>query len=131
MATSYICNRMPHSVLNMETLYKKLYVKDADLSHLKIIGARAFVRIYIYIYKKARPRVVGRDGVRLQRDREQTLPHLEPNGASSHICGGVSAFSAFEYFTPLSTPTQGDEVNGCGTCWRSDHQRRTCSHHHS
>ena len=47
MAASYICNRIPHSALNMETPYKKLYGKDADLSHLKIIGARAFVHINI------------------------------------------------------------------------------------
>ena len=45
IAASYICNRIPHSALNMETPYKKLYGKDADLSHLKIIGARAFVHI--------------------------------------------------------------------------------------
>ena len=45
MATSYICNRIPHSTLNMETPYKKLYGNDADLSHLKIIGTRAFVHI--------------------------------------------------------------------------------------
>ena len=45
MAASYICNRIPHSALNMETLYKKLYGKNADLSHLKIIGARAFVHM--------------------------------------------------------------------------------------
>ena len=45
IAASYICNRSPHSALNMETPYKKLYGKDADLSHVKIIGARAFVHI--------------------------------------------------------------------------------------
>ena len=45
MAASYICNRIPHSALNMETLYKKFYRKDADLSHLKIIDAKAFVHI--------------------------------------------------------------------------------------
>ena len=44
MAASYICNRIPHSALNMETPYK-LYRKDADLSHLKITCARAFVHI--------------------------------------------------------------------------------------
>ena len=75
MVASYICNRIPPSALDIETLYKKLYGKDADLSHLKIISARAFV----YIKKKqARPHVVGRDGVRLQRDREQLLLHLDP-----------------------------------------------------
>ena len=43
MAASYICNRIPHSALKMDTPYKKLYEKNANLSHLKIIGARAFV----------------------------------------------------------------------------------------
>ena len=45
MAASYICNRIPHSALNMETPYKKLDGKDADLSHLKIIGVRPFAHI--------------------------------------------------------------------------------------
>ena len=45
MTVSYICNWIPHSVLNMETPCKKLYRKDTDLSHLKIIGARAFAHI--------------------------------------------------------------------------------------
>ena len=45
MAASYICNRIPHSALNMETPYKKLYGKHAVLFHLKIIDARAFVHI--------------------------------------------------------------------------------------
>ena len=44
MTASYICSRIPHSALNMLTPYKKLYGKDADLSYLKIIGARAFVQ---------------------------------------------------------------------------------------
>ena len=37
-ASSYICNRVPHSALNMETPYKKLYGKDADLSYLRSIA---------------------------------------------------------------------------------------------
>ena len=45
MAASYICNQILHPALSMETPYKKLYGKDADLSRLKIIGARAFVHI--------------------------------------------------------------------------------------
>ena len=45
VAASYICNRIPYAALNMETPYKNLYGKDADLSHLKIIGARASVHI--------------------------------------------------------------------------------------
>ena len=45
MAASYICNRIPHSALNMETPYKKHYGKEGGISHLKLIDARAFVRV--------------------------------------------------------------------------------------
>ena len=45
MAASYICNRISHAALNIEMLYKTLYGKDADLYHLKIIGAKVSVRI--------------------------------------------------------------------------------------
>ena len=45
MTASYLCNRIPHSAPEMETPYKMLYGKDADRSHLRIIGARAFVHI--------------------------------------------------------------------------------------
>ena len=45
LTTTYLCNRVPHSALKMETPYKVLYGKKADLSHLKIIGSRAFVHI--------------------------------------------------------------------------------------
>ena len=45
MMTSHLCNRIPHSALNMETPHKVLYGKDADCSHPRIIGARAFVHI--------------------------------------------------------------------------------------
>ena len=45
MAAPYICNRISYSAPNIETPYKKLYEKDADLSHLKIIGVRVFVHM--------------------------------------------------------------------------------------
>ena len=45
LTAAYLSNRSPHSALGMETPYKKLYGKEADLSILKIIGARAFVHI--------------------------------------------------------------------------------------
>ena len=45
LTTTHLCNRVPHSALKMETPYKVLYGKEADLSHLKIIGSRAFVHI--------------------------------------------------------------------------------------
>ena len=45
LTAAYLCNRMPHSGLDMETPFKRLYGKEANLSHLKIIGARAFGHI--------------------------------------------------------------------------------------
>ena len=45
LTAPYLCNRMPHSGLDMETPFKRLNGKKANLSHLKIIGARAFVHI--------------------------------------------------------------------------------------
>ena len=45
LIAAYLCNRMPHSELDMETQSKWLYSKEGNLSHLKIIGARAFVHI--------------------------------------------------------------------------------------
>ena len=41
MTASYLCNWVPHSAIKMETPYKMHYGKDTDLSHLRIIGARA------------------------------------------------------------------------------------------
>ena len=45
LTATYLCNRMPHSGLDMETPFKQLYDKEANLSHLKIIDGRAFVHI--------------------------------------------------------------------------------------
>ena len=45
LTAAYLCNRMPHSGLDMETPFKRLYDKEANLSHLKIIGARVLVHI--------------------------------------------------------------------------------------
>ena len=45
LTAAYLCNRLPHSRLDMETPFKRLYGKEANLSHLKIIGARTFVHI--------------------------------------------------------------------------------------
>ena len=79
MSASYICNRTPHSALKMETPYKKLYEKDANLYHPR---SSAQGPSYTSKSKQARPHVVGRDGVRLQRDLEKLLPHLEPKNTS-------------------------------------------------
>ena len=40
LTAAYMCNRVPYSALQMETSHKALYGKDADLSHLEIIGAK-------------------------------------------------------------------------------------------
>ena len=45
LTAAYLCNRLPHSRLDMETPFKRLYGKESNLSYLKIIGARAFVHI--------------------------------------------------------------------------------------
>ena len=45
LTAACLCNRMPHSGLDMEAPFKRLYGKEANLSHLKVIGARAFVHI--------------------------------------------------------------------------------------
>ena len=45
LAAACLCTRIPHSGLDMETPFKRLYGKAAPLSHLKIIGARAFVHV--------------------------------------------------------------------------------------
>ena len=45
LTVAYLYNGMLHSGLDMETPFKRLYSKEANLLHLKIIGARAFVHI--------------------------------------------------------------------------------------
>ena len=55
LTASYLCKRAPHSALNHETPYKILHGKDADLRHLRVIGARAFVHVETH-QKKLDPR---------------------------------------------------------------------------
>ena len=45
LTAKYPCIPVPHSAPQMETPLEVLYGKDTHLSHLKIIGARAFVHI--------------------------------------------------------------------------------------
>ena len=45
MVVAYLKNRTPHKAPKMETRFKMLHGEEADLSHLRIIGARAFVHI--------------------------------------------------------------------------------------
>ena len=81
MSASYICNRIPHLALNMEMPYEKREGRRPLPSQdPRRKGLRTHQKL-----KQARPHVVGRGGVWLQRDREQLLPHLELKHAS---CGG-------------------------------------------
>ena len=45
MAAACLKNKTPHKMLKMETLFKIYHGKKADLSHLRVIGARTFVHI--------------------------------------------------------------------------------------
>ena len=47
----YLSNRVPRTALGNITLYKALYGKDANLGHLRAIGARAFVHVKTYARK--------------------------------------------------------------------------------
>ena len=47
----YLCNRSPHSALGGATPFSKLYGKDADMTALRVIGARAFVHHERYTKK--------------------------------------------------------------------------------
>ena len=46
-------NRAPHKALEMETPYKRMHGKDANLKMLRTIGARAFVHVETYTQKLA------------------------------------------------------------------------------
>ena len=104
----YLCNRMPHSRLDMKTLFKRLYGKEVNLSHLKIIGARAFV--HIKDAKKLEPKW-------LQRGRSALLPALEPEtsqggGEQERDVHRDSATSYSATYTILSAPGVATSVNG-------------------
>ena len=62
MATAYLKNRTPHKALKMETPFKMLHGKEADLLHLRVVGAKLFVHIKDSRNLNA---VVGRERVRL------------------------------------------------------------------
>ena len=106
---------MPYSGLGMETPFKRLYGKEANLLHLKIIGAKAFVDIKDA--KKLEPQVLGRNAVRLQQGRSALLPGLEPENSQGggEQERGVYRDSAISYsatFMTLSAP--GIAASGIG-----------------
>ena len=45
LTATYLCSRMPHPGLDMETPFKRLYGMEVNLWYLKVFGARAFVHI--------------------------------------------------------------------------------------
>ena len=79
LTASYLCNRMPHSAFKMETLYKMFKAKTPTFrtSESSALGRSSISRT------PGRSHVVGRNGVRIQPEREQPIPHLEPQDASS------------------------------------------------
>ena len=62
LTAAYLSDRSLYSTLGMEAPYKKLYGKEADLSLLNIIGARAFVYIETYTKKLGNKAWEGRLG---------------------------------------------------------------------
>ena len=40
-----LCNCITYSGLGMETSFERLYGKEADLSHLKVIGAKGLIHV--------------------------------------------------------------------------------------
>ena len=112
LTAACLCNRMPHSGLDMETPFKRLYGKETKLLHLKIIGARAFVHIL-----EAGTQVLGRNGVWLQRGRSALLPGLEPENSQG---GGeqerdVHRNFATSYSATYTTPSApGVAASGIG-----------------
>ena len=47
----YLSNAVPHTALGSITPYRALYGKDANLGHLRTIGARAFVHVETHTRK--------------------------------------------------------------------------------
>ena len=81
MTASYLYNRIPHSSLKMETPYKTIHGKDADLSYLRIMDAGAFV--HVKDANKLGHTPWRRNGMQLQPEREQLISYLQPRDASS------------------------------------------------
>ena len=74
MTASYICNRIPHYA-----------VQEALLEGCRPLPSQDHRRKGFCTHHKpnqARLNVVGRDGVRFQRDREQLLPNVELKNTS-------------------------------------------------
>ena len=57
---AYLCNRAPNASWADETPYKALYGTDANLGHLRAIGARAFVHVDAHTSKLERRAWEGR-----------------------------------------------------------------------
>ena len=73
MMTAFnLCNRIPHSARKMETPYKMFYCKDVELSHLRIIGARAFV------HTKDANKLDHTLGVRFSQNESNSFPICNP-----------------------------------------------------
>ena len=72
----YLSNRVPHAALGNITLYKALYSKDANLGHLRVIGARSFVHVETHTRK------------------------LDPKAWEGRLCGYSMDSKSFRIYNP-------------------------------
>ena len=72
----YLSNRVPHAALGNITPYRALYDNDADLGHLRAIGARAFVHVETHTRK------------------------LDPKACKGRLCGYSMDSKSFRIYNP-------------------------------
>lgn len=109
---AYLANWSPHSTLGMVNPYKKLFKKETNLKHLRVIGAKAFVRIETHT-KKLEPKAWTGISLRLQWNSKgyrvfnpitkrvlesrnvtfiETLPHVMPVADDDYQHLGFESF---------------------------------------
>ena len=98
---TYFCSRLLHSGFDMETPFKRLFGKEANLLHIKIIGARAFV--HIKDAKKLEPR--SREGMLCGFSEDEALSYriCNPNSRGVVESRNVTFFETPPHLTPRRT----------------------------
>ena len=121
MAAAYLKNRTPHKALKMETPFKMLHGEEADLSHLCVIGARAFVhtkdsrmldaaawegKVYGYSEESKPYRVWNPKIQRVVESRNVTFIEIRP-----HLLPPPSKLSPLQNLVPPSWDIDDDTLN--------------------